>query len=231
MNTKTPSILVALAGGSGSGKSSLAVCLRREFGAEATSISLDDFYRDLSHLRLSERERINFDHPDSIDWPLFEGVLSQLRNGVTSLAPRYDFGSHTRLSKWEPRRPRPFIFVEGLWPWRSPRVKGLFDLRVFLDCAEWLRWKRRLARDGTERSRASDSIREQFWNVVAPMHDRFVEVQKACADLVIEQPITESAFRLFVATVRALAVVSGLAPSQIGDSRTKTPELLAPQSL
>ena len=173
MNTKTSSKLIALVGGSGAGKTWLADRLCQEFGDEATSLSLDDFYRDLSHLTLSKREKINFDHPDAIDWPLFEGVLRELKNGVTVLAPRYDFVSHTRLTGREPRSPRPFIFVEGLWLLWHPHVRELFDLRVFLDCVQSLRWQRRVARDLNERGRTTDSIREQFWNVVAPMHERF----------------------------------------------------------
>jgi len=204
MNPESPCKMIALVGGSGAGKTWLAARLCQEFGDEATSLPLDDFYRDLSHLIVSEREKINFDHPDTIDWPLFENVLHKLQSGETVLAPRYDFVSHTRSTEWQPLSPRPFIFVEGLWLLWLPQVRVLFNLRVFLDCVQSLRWQRRVTRDHKERGRTTDSIREQFWKVVAPMHERFVEVQKPWADLVIEHSITQSELGRMVATIRAL---------------------------
>jgi uridine kinase len=231
MKTNTPFKLIALVGGSGAGKSWLADRLCQEFGAEATSLSLDDFYRDLSHLLLAEREKINFDHPDTIDWPLLEGVLRELKKGVTVLTPRYSFVSHTRLAGWEPCRPRPFIFVEGLWLLGPPHVRELFDFRIFLDCIQLVRWQRRAARDGNQRGRTTDSIRKQFWNVVAPMHERFVEVQKAWADLVIEPSITQIELGRLVATIRALRTEPGSTPFAITGSPTPTPEAAALKSL
>jgi uridine kinase len=231
MSTDMPSTFVALVGGSGAGKSWLADRLRREFGDEATSLSLDDFYRDLSHLMPSEREEINFDHPGTIDWPLFEGVLRELQQRVTTWAPRYSFVSHTRLAEREPRTPRPFIFVEGLWLLRPPPVRELFGLRVFLDCSESLRWQRRLARDLSERGRTRDSIYEQFWNVVAPMHERFVEEQKAWADLVIEQPTSHTELGRLIETIRALRAEPDPTPLEITGSRATMPPVAALQSL
>ena len=115
MNIESPFKLIALTGGSGAGKTWLADRLCQEFGEEAMSLSLDDFYCDLSHVALAERESTNFDHPDAIDWPFFEKVLRELQNGETALVPLYDFISHTRSTEWKSRSPRPFIFVEGLW--------------------------------------------------------------------------------------------------------------------
>ena len=204
MNLDLPSKFIALVGGSGAGKSWLAARLRREFGDEATSLSLDNFYRDLSHLMPSEREKINFDHPGAIDWLLFEGALRELQHRVTAWAPRYSFVSHTRLTEREPCSPRPFILVEGLWLLWPPHVRELFDLRVFLDCSESLRWERRLARDLDERGRSREAIYEQFWHVAAPMHQRFVEGQKAWADMMIEQPTSQAELGRLIETIRAL---------------------------
>jgi uridine kinase len=231
MNTAASSKLIALTGGSGAGKTWLADRLCRELGDEATSLALDDFYCDLSHLMFSEREKINFDHPDAIDWPLFIGVLRELQNGVPALVPRYDFVSHTRSTGWETQRPRPFIFVEGLWLLWHPHVRELFDLRVFLDCIQSLRWQRREARDLNERGRSKEAIRKQFWNVVAPMHERFVEVQKAWADLVIEQSITQTEISRLVATIRALRAEPGPTPLELTGSRATTPPVAAIHSL
>jgi len=231
MNTEAPSKLIALVGGSGAGKTWLADRLCQAFGGEGTSLSLDDFYCDLSHLMPAEREKINFDHPDAIDWPLFERVLSELQNGMTPLAPRYSFVSHTRLAEWAPRSPRPFIFVEGLWLLWHPHVRKLFDLRIFLDCIQSLRWERRVTRDFNERGRTTDSIYEQFWNVVAPMHEQFVERQKAWADLVIEQSITQAALGRLIATIRDLRARPDPVPSEITVLRAITPRVAALKSL
>ena len=217
MNTETTFKLIALTGGSGAGKTWLADRLCQEFGDEAMSLSLDDFYCDLSPLTLSERERTNFDHPDAIDWPLFESVLRELQNGVTVSAPHYDFVSHTRLTEREPRSPQPFIFVEGLWLLWHPHVRELFDFRIFLDCIQSVRWQRRVARDVNKRGRTTDSIRKQFWKVVAPMHERFVEVQKAWADLVIDESITQTELGRLVTRIRALRGEPG--PSAFGNHR------------
>jgi len=231
MKTKPSSKLIALVGGSGAGKSWLAARLLRAFGDEATALSLDDFYCDLSRLRLSEREKVNFDCPDSIDWPLFEGVLRKLRNGVAAFTPRYCFVSHTRLTEREARSPRPFLFVEGLWLLWLPRIRELFDLGVFLDCPGSLRWQRRFARDLNERGRTTDSICEQFLNVVAPMHSRFVEVQKPWADLVIEQPIRQTELSRLFATIRALRTEPAPGPLEVTGSRATTPLVKTLQSL
>lgn len=231
MNTDTTPKLIALVGGSGAGKTWLADRLCREFGDEAMSLSLDDFYSNLSHLIVSEREKINFDHPDAIDWPLFESVLHKLQGGETVLVPRYDFVSHTRATGWETRNPRPFIIVEGLWLLWHPHVREIFDLRVFLDCVQSLRWQRRETRDLNERARTTDAIREQFWKVVAPMHERYVEVQKAWADLVIDHSVTQSELGRLVATIRTLRAKSDPASLGITGLRVTTPRMAALKSL
>jgi len=231
MNTETTPKLIALVGGSGAGKTWLADRLCKEFGDEASSLPLDDFYRDLSHLNVSAREKNNFDHPDTIDWPLFESVLDKLKGGEMVLAPRYDFVSHTRSTEWEPRGPRPLIFVEGLWLLWPPQVRQRFEFRVFLDCIQSVRWQRRAARDLDERGRTTDSIRKQFWEVVAPMHERFVEVQKPRADLVIDHSITQSELGRLVATIRDLRAGPDPAPLEVAASPATTPRVAALQSL
>ena len=218
MNTGISCKLIAVVGGSGAGKSWLVHRLRAELGDGAISISLDDFYHDLSHLALSEREKVNFDQPEAIDWPRFEDVMHDLRNGLTVTMPQYNFASHTRSLFGEFTQPRPLIFVEGLWLLWPPRIRALFDLRVFLDCPQSLRWRRRLARDLEERGRTQDSIREQFWSVVAPMHERFVETQKQWADFLLTQPMSAADFTRLLTTVRALRTVPGMRPLESASS-------------
>lgn len=209
MNTSSPSKLIAVTGGSGAGKTWLVHRLLQEFGEEAAALSLDNFYRDLSHLRMSQRELVNFDDPNAIDWPLFEDVLHGLRHGTEVSVPRYDFVSHTRWNNGDSCRPRAFIFVEGLWPlWRA-WLRQLFHLGIFLNCPESLRWQRRAERDLKERGRTPDSIREQFYKVVAPMHGQFVEVQKPWADVVLEQPLNQADLDRLVVTIRALRIEPG----------------------
>lgn len=204
MNTATPSKLIAIVGGSGAGKSWLVHRLCAEFGDDATPVSLDDFYHDLSHLTPPERERTNFDHPEAIDWPRFAEVICDLRHGLPVTLPRYDFTTHTRVLFGETIQPRSLIFAEGLWLLWPPHIRELFELRIFLDCPESVRWQRRLARDLETRGRTRDSIQEQFWNAVAPMHERFVATQKPWANFLLEQPMSEVDFARLVGTIHAL---------------------------
>ena len=201
---KTRTRLVAIVGGSGSGKSWLASQLQERLGQTATRICLDDFYRDQSHLSPGRRSRINFDHPRAIDRPAFEEVLRRCRQGHPFQVPNYDFKTHTRTGLSAPHTPGEFLLIDGLWLFRRPSVRILIDLRVFIDCPESTRLNRRLERDTLHRGRTDASVRDQFQNLVAPMHDRFVAPQKNRADVVLESPIREEQLRELIKTVRAL---------------------------
>ena len=184
--------LIAIVGGSGSGKSWLAQRLADQFGADAGLLSLDDFYCDLSHLSPEEREQTNFDHPSAIDWPLFQGSLSRIGSGQPDALPHYDFATHTRRATakiWQPRR---LVLIEGLWLLRQPELRRLYSMSVFVDCPEQVRLQRRLERDQRERGRSAASVRAQFEQQVAPMHDRFVIRQARHADLLMKSPISQT---------------------------------------
>jgi uridine kinase len=184
--------LVAIVGGSGSGKGWLATRLRRLLGEKACHLTLDDFYLDRSHLPPGRRERVNFDRPHAIDWDCAERALRDSRAGRGIRAPRYDFVTHCRLPGRETWRPRPWVVMEGLWLlWRTS-MRRLFDLKIFLDCPPSLRLRRRLARDVAERGRKAEDIRRQFLTEVAPMHARYVEPQKRWADVILTQPFQEA---------------------------------------
>lgn len=191
MNPVAPNRLVAIAGGSGSGKGWLAGRLRRLLGEQAGHLSLDDFYQDRSHLPPERRALVNFDEPDAIDWACAEQVLSDLRDGRDARVPSYDFGTHCRRPRPGHGAPRRLVIMEGLWLLRPSPLDRLFDLKIYLDCPPALRFERRLARDQAERERDADDIRRQFEQTVAPMHDLHVEPQKQWADLVLAQPFRE----------------------------------------
>jgi len=180
--------LVAVVGGSGSGKTWLADHLQKSIGNGVGRLSLDDFYLDRSHLPPARRERINFDHPNAIDWPLVEKSLKACRAGRSFRVPRYDFTTHTRVPRRETFHPWPLNIVEGLWLLLRPSVRACFSLRLFIECPVRVRLARRLSRDAAERGRSHESVRRQFWETVAPMHERHVTPQAKWAHFVLESP-------------------------------------------
>jgi len=191
MKTGNHPKLVAIFGGSGAGKTWLARRLQHEFSPHAARVALDDFYCDLGYLPPVSRAKVNFDHPNAIDWPAFEGVLRDCRDGRVARMPQYDFATHTRGPAENVLPPSPLILVEGLWLLWLPQVGELFDLKIFLDCPEELRLERRLCRDVVERGRTPDSVRHQFSSTVAPMHEQFVAPQAKWADVILSQPPAE----------------------------------------
>ena len=186
-------VLVAIAGGSGSGKTWLARALRRRLGRRAALLSLDDFYRDLRHVAPARRAGRNFDQPAAIDWPALAAVLDGIAAGGRPPVPRYDFSRHTRRGR--PRRwaPRPVVLVEGLWPWVRPALRDRFDLRIYRDAAAPLRRERRLERDVRERGRTPASVRRQWREQVEPMFRRHVAPQRDRAHVVVGGELEEAA--------------------------------------
>jgi uridine kinase len=185
-------VLVAIAGGSGSGKTWLAQALRRRLGRRAALLSLDDFYRDLGHVPPARRARRNFDQPAAIDWPALAAVLDDIAAGGRPPVPRYDFSRHTRRDR--PRRwsPRPVVLVEGLWPWVRPALRERFDLRIYRDAAAPLRRERRLERDVRERGRTAASVQRQWREQVEPMFRRHVAPQRDRAHVVVGGELPET---------------------------------------
>jgi uridine kinase len=188
---KSKPLLVAIVGGSGSGKSWLCRNLCAALGKRAGRLSLDDFYRDRSILPEGRRARLNFDHPRAIDWAAFEQVLKDCLAGRKTKIPQYDFRTHTRRRRPRIIRPQPVIFVDGLWLLNVARIRVLFGLAIYLHCPAKTRLKRRLARDLVNRGRSADSVREQFRRTVEPMHQRFVEPQARRAHLVIRRTVQQ----------------------------------------
>lgn len=180
--------LLAVVGGSGSGKSWLVSRLNALFPEQSATVSLDSFYQDRSNVPSGLRDRLNYDHPRAIDWAVAEKFFAAWREGNPAWLPDYNFATHTRgQGRW--CMPRPLLLADGLWLLGRPELRRLFDLSVYVDCPEDVRLARRLARDTAERGRTSDSIRDQFHKWVAPMHGQFVEPQKKWADVILPQPI------------------------------------------
>lgn len=177
--------LIAIAGGSGSGKTWLARELRRRLRPHAAILTLDDFYCDRGRIPMAERAACNFDAPGSLDWPTLDEVLAALRQGESVVLPDYDFTTHTRRPVGRRMRPKPVILVEGLWPWWRKGWRRYYDLRVFKIGDAECRLARRVQRDTRERGRSEASVRTQWRRQVQPMYTRFVAPQIQAADVVM----------------------------------------------
>jgi uridine kinase len=209
MKSPRTSRLVAVVGGSGAGKSWLSDHLQNAMGNSVGRLSLDQFYRDRSDLTPAQREKVNFDHPRAIDWPLVAKTLKTCRMGRAFCVPRYDFVTHSRLPGRESCKPKPLVIVEGLWLLLRPRVRSLFALRIFIDCPLRVRLARRLARDAVERGRSRESVRKQFWETVAPMHERYVAPQVRWAHVILESPPDPGRVRQLIDSLKALINSTG----------------------
>lgn len=183
----TETIVLGIAGGTGSGKTTLAKKIQEAFPDQAILISQDSYYKDLSKLSLKERNKVNFDHPDALDFALMREHIASLKTGKSINKPLYNFHSHTREITSETIHPSEVIIVEGILLFAIPEVRNLLDIKLFVDTDDDVRLLRRIERDIHERSRSFVSVREQYLATVKPMHDAFVEPSKQYADLIIPQ--------------------------------------------
>lgn len=181
-----PVVLVGIAGGTGSGKTTLAQKIHQAF-PESVLISQDSYYKDLSHLPFEEREKTNFDHPDSLEFSLLKTHLLELKRGRSIEQPTYSFHSHTREKGTERISPAQIILVEGILLLAAPEIRDLLDIKIFVDTDDDVRVLRRIERDMKERSRDFNSVKEQYLRTVKPMHDAFVEPSKKYADVIIPE--------------------------------------------
>ena len=178
--------ILGVAGGSGSGKTYFAQALHRALGDEiSTIVYQDNFYIDQSAKFDHDGGSVNFDHPNSLDFPLLAEKLRQLKTGVTTDIPIYDFATHSRQVQTLKIQPKRIIIVDGILIFHPPYVRELFDDTVFFDTPESLRYDRRLKRDVEERGRTPEGVRAQFLKQVKPMHDEFVEPSKHFARTVV----------------------------------------------
>ena len=174
---------IAIAGGSGAGKTFLANRLKEHFGEDAVILSYDRYYLDQSHLSFEERCNVNYDDPIKMDGLLYASHVASLKEGKPIEAPRYDFATHTRCKETDLIAPAKLILCEGI---HVLSVEGnLYDFIVFVDTEEGVRLYRRIARDTVERGRTEESVRRQFARFVKPAHDSYVEPRKSEADFVL----------------------------------------------
>jgi uridine kinase len=199
-------IIIGVAGGTGSGKTTVASRILDRVGTEhITYIAHDAYYRDLGHLPERLRAQVNFDHPDSLETELLVEHLKELRAGRPVEIPIYDFTTHTRTQRTEHVEVAPVVIVEGILVFVEPELRKLFDVKIYIDTDADVRFIRRLRRDIEERGRSVESVCEQYLSTVRPMHLEFVEPSKRYADVIIpEGGFNEVAIEMVAARVRGL---------------------------
>jgi uridine kinase len=181
-------MIIGVAGGSGSGKTTVVREIIRNVGrSQVTVIHHDSYYRDVKDLPFEERIKINYDHPDSLETSLLIRHLRALNEGLSVEVPVYDFTAHLRAPETETMEPRKVIIVDGLLILWDRELRDLMDIKVFVDTDADLRFIRRLSRDIQERGRSAESVIEQYITTVRPMHLEFVEPSKRYADIIIPQ--------------------------------------------
>tara|TARA_B100000212_G_scaffold71673_1_gene50557 strand:- start:9450 stop:10064 length:615 start_codon:yes stop_codon:yes gene_type:complete len=183
MNTK----IIAIAGGTGSGKSFLAKNLLNMYPKEEMLIiRQDSYYKALHNLNYKDRCNQNFDHPDAIDSILIGNHLEKLLSGDTIYCPIYDFTKHLRKKNAQKVKPRPFIVIEGILMLHYKRLLDFYSLKIFIETPEDVRIKRRIDRDIHSRGRTLESIEKQYYSTVKPMHEKYVQPSKSFSDIVLD---------------------------------------------
>ena len=186
-------LVLGVAGGSCSGKTTLTQFLKKYFGASATVLAQDSFYIDQSHKFDCDGGSVNFDHPDSIDFPLMGECVNNLKESSEVSIPIYDFATHKRSEKVQKVSSKKIVVVDGTLILSQEKVRGHLDLSFFIDAPEQIRFQRRLERDTKERGRTEQGIKDQFYKQVKPMHDEWVEPSKTYATHIFPGTIDFSA--------------------------------------
>jgi len=181
-------LVIGIAGGSGSGKTTVAQTILQRVGPDRISfLQHDAYYKDLSGLPQAQRVEVNFDHPNSLDNDMLIQHILMLRNGQPVNVPIYDFATHSRTDRTYVVQSRPVILVEGILIFAEPELRKLFDVKLFVDTDSDIRFIRRLQRDISERGRTTESVIKQYQSTVRPMHLEFVEPSKRYADVIIPE--------------------------------------------
>ena len=180
-------LVIGIAGGTGSGKTTLMKRLVEAFGDVVSVLSHDNYYRRLDHLALEERRLVNYDEPAALETELMAAHLQQLRAGQAIDCPVYDFSQHNRSDDTIHIEPRQVIIVEGILIFENPELRDLMDIRIFVDTDADIRICRRIKRDVNKRGRSLESVIEQYQTTVKPMHEKYVEPSKRYAHIVVPE--------------------------------------------
>ena len=177
--------LIGFCGGSGAGKTTLVSKLLNHYGDKAVAIELDSYYKDPLNLTFKEREKINFDHPDSFDIDLLKEHLILLKSGKEIKKPIYNFKTHKRQTNTNIINPSTLIFLEGTLIFYFIELINIFNLKIFIETKESVRYQRRIDRDIKHRGRTISHVKEQYQNTVKPMHVKYIEPLKSVAEVII----------------------------------------------
>ncbi|MFH5184467.1 uridine kinase [Paenibacillus sp. TAB 01] len=209
-------LIIGIAGGTGSGKTTVARSVIDQLGSsQVTFISQDNYYRDHAHLDFKQREAINYDHPLAFDNELLLQHLKQLKETESTVqSPTYDFANHSRADRTIELQPNPIIILEGLHVLSDESVRGILDIKVFVDTDPDVRILRRVLRDIQERGRSIQSVYDQYLTTVKPMHEAFIEPSKKYADIIIpEGGHNEVGIQLLTILTEKYLLQSQLVPS------------------
>lgn len=180
-------MFIGIAGGTGSGKTTVAHNIKEKIGEDILILDMDSYYKDNSHIPFEERLKINYDHPDAFDIPLLKSHIEALLRGEMVKKPIYSFVEYTRLKDYEEIKPKRIIILEGIFALFFEELRKLMDIKIYVDTDADIRLIRRLLRDIKERGRTIDSVIKQYTEVVRPMHIQFVEPTKRFADIIIPE--------------------------------------------
>ncbi len=199
-------LVIGIAGGSGSGKTTVAQTILQRVGPDRISfLQHDAYYKDLNGLPPVQRVEVNFDHPNSLENELLVHHIQLLKKGQPAEVPIYDFSTHSRTNRFFTVQPRSVILVEGILIFAEAALRELFDVKIFVDTDPDLRFIRRLQRDISERGRTTESVIKQYLSTVRPMHLEFVEPSKRYADVIIpEGGFNPAALDMVVARIESL---------------------------
>jgi uridine kinase len=179
-------LIIGISGGTGCGKTTVVNQIINELPIdEVTVLSQDHYYKDTSELTFEQRTKINFDHPNSIDFPLLLSQLKDLKAGKTVQQPIYSFIEHNRISETVTTTPRKVVIVEGILVFTYPELRDLFDIKIFVHADSDERLIRRLKRDISERGRDLDEVLNRYLDTLKPMHQQFIETTKEFADIIV----------------------------------------------